>query len=166
METLTINEYNLKDSDINEYSNKVRAILLIDDKILVSHYGGVVLLPGGSIDNSESDKEAIIRELKEETGIMYNIDELKEFICINYYQYNYPTREGKTINRLSNTKYYIGKYKGFDLDNVNRTEKEIIDNFTLELVKLDELLNKTLSDNPRKEFFDRENYEIVKRLEI
>lgn len=30
--------------------NKVRAILLSDNKILVSHYGGVVLLPGGSID--------------------------------------------------------------------------------------------------------------------
>ena len=55
MKTIVINDNNLKESDIQIFGNKVRAILLSENKILVSRYGGVILLPGGSIDKGESD---------------------------------------------------------------------------------------------------------------
>ena len=166
METIVINDENLRDEEIQKFGCKVRAILLARNKILVSHYGGVILLPGGSIDEGETPTDALIRELKEETGILYEKDNLKEFLTLRYYQANYPTRSNEIINRLMETKFYYGNYMGIDLNNVNRTEKEIKDSFHLELMDLDvfnSLLN-TESDNLRKKYFDRENKEVVRAL--
>ena len=47
MENIIINDSNLNNNEIQKNGNKVRAVLLSDNKILVSHYGGVILLPGG-----------------------------------------------------------------------------------------------------------------------
>lgn len=166
MKTIIINDANLHDDDIQKFGNKVRAVLLSDNKILISHYGGVVLLPGGSIDKGEASDDAIIRELKEETGIVYDIDSLKELLLLEYYQPNYPTRRDEVINRLIRTRFYIAQYRGIDLKSINRTENEVKDNFHLDLIELDEfasLINES-SDNSRKKFFDRENQEVLKVL--
>ena len=166
MKTIIINETKLHDDDIQKFGNKVRAILLSDNKILVSHYGGVILLPGGSIDKGETVDVAIIRELKEETGIVYDIDSLKELLLLEYYQPNYPTRRDEAINRLIRTRFYLAQYRGIDLKSINRTENEVKDNFHLDLIELDEfasLINES-SDNPRKKYFDRENQEALKVL--
>ena len=87
---------------------------------------------------------------------------------MKYYQSNYHTREGISINRLITTFYYLGNYKGINLDNVRRTEKEKKDNFQLELLSVDELMQllNTPSDNPRKEYFDRELVEVIKTLKL
>lgn len=166
METVIINDTNLHDKDIQKFRNKVRVILLFQDQLLVSHYGGVILLPGGGVDKGETEDEAIIRELKEETGIVYDINMLEKILLIDYYQPNYPTRKDEVINRLIRTSFYLGHYKGINLDNINRTENEVKDNFNLELMKIDEFVKSVyeLSDNPRKSFFDRENQEVIKLL--
>ncbi len=164
IKTTIINSTNLHTDDIQDFGNKVRAVLLSNNKILVSHYGGVILLPGGSIDKDETADDAIIRELKEETGIVYDINSLKEFLFLEHYQPNYPTRRDEVINRLIKTKFYFGQYRGIDLKSIDRTEREERDNFHLDLIELDEftsLINET-SDNPRKKYFDRENQEVVK----
>ena len=164
METIIINDTNLQNRDIHKVGNKVRAVLLRDKNILISHYGGVVLLPGGSIDKNETKEEAIIRELEEETGILYNMDELEELLTIRYYQPNYPTRDNTVINRLMITSYYLANYKGIDLNNLKRTDKEIKGNFNLELIPVEDLLRQESSDNPRREYFDRELREVAKVL--
>lgn len=163
MNSIIINDNNLKEEDIQAYGNKARAILLSDDKVLVSNYGGVILLPGGSIDKNETPDDAIIRELKEETGIVYDLNQLEKVLTIKYYQHDYPTRNNEIINRLMITQYYLGKYKGINLDNTRMTKKEIKDNFHLELIDIDKLLiQSNVTTNPRKEYFDRENQEVIK----
>ena len=166
METIVINGNGLNDSNINKFGNKVRAILLLENKILVSYYGGVILLPGGSIDKGETPDEAIIRELKEETGIDYDIHSLNKILTIKYCQPNYPTRNDEVINRLIVTQYYLGQFKGIDITNSKRTESEIKDDFYLQLIELDDLLKNTneSSKNPRRKYFERENQEVVKVL--
>ena len=166
MENIIINDSNLNNNEIQKNGNKVRAVLLSDNKILVSHYGGVILLPGGSIDKGETADDAIIRELKEETGIVYDANNLKELLLLEYYQLNYPTRRDEVINRLIRTKFYFGQYRGIDLKSINRTENEVKDNFHLDLIDLDEfasLINES-SKNSRKKYFDRENQEVIKVL--
>ena len=163
MDKIIINDANIDIKDIKIYEKKVRAILLKDDKILVSHYGGINLLPGGKIDALETDDEALIRELKEETGIVYDINKLKKICLIKHYQYHYPTRNNDICNRLIDTLYYIGEYKGIDLANTKRTINEINGNFSLELIDIDDVL-KNESNNPRKIYFDRENEEVIKVL--
>ena len=166
MGNIIINDSNLNNNEIQKNGNKVRAVLLSDNKILVSHYGGVILLPGGSIDKGETADDAIIRELKEETGIAYDANNLKELLLLEYYQPNYPTRRDEVINRLIRTKFYFGQYRGIDLKSINRTENEVKDNFHLDLIDLDEfasLINES-SENPRKKYFDRENQEVIRVL--
>ena len=164
MQEIIINDTNLSDRDIQKVGNKVRAVLIRDNNLLISHYGGVVLLPGGSIDKNETKEDAIIRELEEETGITYNIDELEELLTIKYYQPNYPTRDNTVINRLMITSYYLANYKGINLNNIRRTDKEIQGNFNLELIPIEDLLKGEVSDNPRREYFDRELREVSKVL--
>ena len=168
MKTITINENGLLDNQIDKRNSKSRAILVDNNKILIADYGGVMLLPGGSIDKGESETQAILRELKEETGIIYEIQDLKKIMILKYYQSNYPTRDGENINRLITTYYYFGKFKGIDLTSIQRTEKEKKDNFSLELLEFDELLRRLndASDNPRKQYFDREIKEVLKTYRI
>jgi 8-oxo-dGTP pyrophosphatase MutT (NUDIX family) len=56
--------------DKRNYSNmKMKARVLLENsrgEIVVSSYGGIYLLPGGSIDDGENPNTAILREIKEE----------------------------------------------------------------------------------------------------
>ena len=166
MESIIINDDELKDQDIKMISNKVRGILVENNKLLVANYGGVYLLPGGTIEYGESRERAIIRELKEETGVSYRGIDLKNILSLIYYQKDYPIKRNKPINRLLITDYYIAEYKGYDLLNTNRTSKEIRDGFNLKLIDYDEIDNliNEVSNNPRKVFFDRELKEVSKVL--
>lgn len=163
MEKIIINEDNLKENEIDKTSVKVRALLVLKKQILVSNYGGVVLLPGGKVDKGESNKQGLIRELHEETGVIYNENELNDLFLLEYYQPNYPTRGNEVLNRLCKTYFYYGTFKGIDDTNKEMTEKEKKDNFSLELVDID-TINGNLCDasNPRSEFFDREINEAIK----
>lgn len=175
---LTINEENLKNSDIQEFSTKVRALLFDEnDKILIANYGNIILLPGGKVDDGELIITAIIRELNEELGQNYNRDELDFFVKLNYYQSNYPKRNGTFQNRLIETYYFIGQYKNIKKDLQKLTENEKKDKFLLELISLEDLENKIINnhtDNPRNTYFQNELLTIlsmykkanIKKLEL
>ena len=47
-------------------------LLLLRRANYIRKFGGKWCFPGGNIDNNETSKDAIIRELKEETGIIIN----------------------------------------------------------------------------------------------
>ena len=165
MRKIIINENNLNNLDIDKINTKVRAVLIKNNDILVANYGGVLLLPGGTIDKGETDKEAIIRELKEETGIIYN--NLEEFFQLEYYQYQYPTRKNEIINRLLITKFFYGTFEEIDEINRKLTDKEIRDGFELKFVNIDKVLENlpTVEDNPRSDFFNRELTEVIKEYQ-
>ena len=179
---LIINDDNLKNIDIDEFSIKVRAILVDENnQILIANYGNIILLPGGKVDEKESIYFAISRELREELGCEYSEEELKFLGTINYYQKDYPKINGILKNRLVKTYYFIGKYKDVKKDTQKLTEKEQKGNFKLELVSLDSLENIILSNknnNPRNIYFQKEllsimelykcinEDEIVKKIEL
>lgn len=156
----TINENNLQLNEIQEFSSKSRAILLSsDNKILLANYGGIFLLPGGKVDNLESPKEAIIRELKEETGIGYMECELNYMACLKYYQKDYPKRDSSFCNRLLKTYYFTGKLKKINLDSQKLTDKEREGNFHFALFDLEHIEQIVLnnnSNNPRNIYFQKE----------
>lgn len=165
MINIIINDDDLLDTEIEKTSIKVRSILVSSRKILIANYGGVYLLPGGSVDNKEDCDTAIVRELKEETGIKYDYKDLKKVCLLKHYQRDYPTRSNKKLNRLVFTHYYLGKYKGINLNKIQRTEKEIQDGFKLELLDCDEIMQYIClnnSKNKRKKYFDKELIEILK----
>ena len=161
---IVINDDNLKLEEVNEINNKVRSLLIDEDNnILVANYYGIYLLPGGSMDKEESKETALIRELKEETGTNYSIDEFTYLCTINYYQKNYPKRNGKFKNRLLTTHYYVGKYKGLSMQSL--TESEKTGNFKLELIpldKLEEIITNNKNNNPRNIYFIKELITVLK----
>ena len=166
MKIIKINDSKMSDTEIEKVKRKARAFLIQDDKVLVANYGGVWLLPGGSIEPDETKDEAIIRELKEETGIAYDLSELENVLTINFFEKDYPITSKMNINRLLVTDYYFGYYKGLDIFNTKRSNSEKKSNFSLKLVTYEELeaLINEPNDNPRKEFFDRELKEVLSYL--
>ena len=157
---LVINDDNLQLNEVQEFNSKARAILIDENnRILIANYGNIILLPGGKVDEGETLSEAIIRELSEELGQNYNSSELEFFVTLNYYQKSYPKRDGTFQNRLVQTHFYIGSYKGIKNDSRKLTEKEHKGNFRLELVSLEDLENmilKNVNDNPRNIYFQKE----------
>ena len=147
----------------DEIKMKSRAIITDNEgKILIGNYGGVYLLPGGSIDDGENPNDTIIRELREETGLEFQ--ELEPFAKIRYFQNRYPTREGRTINRLLITYYYIGREKDAIKHDRKLTEKEIKDGFELKYYSVEEIgrmLEQNQTENPRNEYFNTEIKTII-----
>ena len=168
MELFEINENNMTDNDVKVIQNKARALLVRDNSFLICNYAGVYMLPGGSVDNGESYDVAILRELREEIGIEYKIQELERLILIKYYQKNYPNRDGGTKDRIMQTLYYFGPYRGIDLSKSHRTEKEKKDKFEFSLVSFDDLnhILDTDTGNPRKPYFDRELSKAVNEYKL
>ena len=86
MSNIVINDGNLDYNDLEDFKYKVRAFLVDDNNnVLIANYGHVFLLPGGSIDINENAEDAIVRELQEETGMIYQKEELDYLITIDYY---------------------------------------------------------------------------------
>lgn len=163
--SIKINDDNLQISDIEETNIKARALLINDNnELLVANYGGIYLLPGGKLDHNENTVEALTRELKEETGIIYDEKELKYLCTIDYYQKNYPKRNNTIKNRLIKTYYYIGKTKDATQGNQELTEKEIKGNFKLEYISLNQIekiIIKSNTSNPRSIYFQKELLKVI-----
>ena len=168
MKEIIINDDNLKVDEIEKVKKKARAVLIKDNKILVGVYADVVMLPGGGAEKDEDTDNTLIRELEEETGIKYDINDFEKAFNIIHYQKNYPTRSGKNVNRLVSTYYYIGKFKGIDPDKFNLTDEEAAVDFKIDFFTKEELLNRLYKDslNPRKPYFDREMEELLNIIEM
>ena len=157
--SLLINDDNLDISEVQEFSTKIRALILADNQILIANYGNVLLLPGGSIDENETVIEALIRELQEEIGQQYTPEELTPLTTLDFFQKDYPKRDGTTQNRLVRTYYYIGKFKKISPFKQQLTEKETRDNFHLNFIPIDELeqlIQNNDNTNPRNKYFKQE----------
>ena len=158
MKEIIINDNNLTDNEVDVTKLKVRALLSFGNKLLVCNYSGVLMFPGGKLDPNEEVLDALLRELNEETGISYDKDSFKEFLLIDYYQKDYPTREEDVVNRLVKTYYYTGKYNGIDENNMHISKSEIEGNLKLELLSIDDIKDKLKDhvDNPRNDYFVKE----------
>lgn len=163
MKTIIINDENVNEK-FTKKKLKSRAVLVnSSNEILVANYGGVLLLPGGSIDRKETPDETIHRELKEEIGVDMKTEQLKPFVKVRYFQPNYPERNGNTINRLAVTYYYLGHINSISEER-ELTENEKKDGFTVGFYSINqilEMLNSKKGDNPRRLYFDRELQAVI-----
>lgn len=162
MKTIINNFNNLKESDIDIITNKVRAIIIDDfNNVIITKYADMYMLPGGKIDKDENEKDALIRELKEELGIKFNGSELIPLVTFKNYMKDYPLidKDG-TVNKLNNTIYYvIRSNKKTNKNSTTLTERESKNNFNIYNLKLDDLINIVSnyeSKNERNIYFKKE----------
>ena len=135
--------------EYQKVKDKVRAVILNNDgRALLVKYAGLYMLPGGKIDENETEKEALRREILEETGIDIFIDtdieNEKPFLQIETYNQNY-------YDRKADKKIKIEKQR---LSESEKQKNLIVEFENLSVIEYKVQNNKT--DNFRKEIFDRE----------
>ena len=145
--------------EYQKVKDKVRAVILNNDgRALLVKYAGLYMLPGGKIDENETEKEALRREILEETGIDIFIDtdieNEKPFLQIETYNQNYYDRKVRKTSFYAlktNQKIKIEKQR---LSESEKQKNLIVEFENLSVIEYKVQNNKT--DNFRKEIFDRE----------
>ncbi len=145
MKKIIYNEDNLKYNEINNVIKRAKAIIINSkNEILLAYSHKNYFFVGGHVEKNETDKECLIREICEETGILLNDIKLNLFFVVEYLCKNYPEETNNT-NYITN--YYI---LNFDLiPDLNKTllskdEKE--GNFELKWIPKSKIL-KVLNDS-------------------
>lgn len=162
MREVDFNEDGLLIDEIDKVVNKVRGIVINSNtgKILLVRYVGLYMLPGGSIDDEEGEKDSIKREILEESGIEIEDSQINPFLIINSFDKNYFDRKSGTINRLTRTTFFeIYTDKDIDDEKKNLTESEKTKGHVINYVDLDDvpqIVEDNVTDNSKRKHFDRE----------
>lgn len=164
MKEITINNNNQTQEEFQKKQIKSRALLTnTKGEILIAKYGDVFLLPGGGVEDGETPEITICRELREEVGVEFELEQLQPFAKIRYFQPGYPNRNGSREDRILVTYYYIGEIEKISAERC-LTDKEIRDGFDVQFYSLEqisEIIKNSNSKNPRREYFNKELIEII-----
>ena len=133
------------EEDINDFEFEKSVIrvkaLLVNDKnqILLGYANGAYQFPGGHVKEGETLQEGLKRELKEETGMDINTDELEPFLKLEYAY--------KNDSRKSEIYYYlINSDLNYDLKETDYDVRELISLYKLRIIDLKDV-EKELADN-------------------
>jgi ADP-ribose pyrophosphatase len=166
MKEIIHNKNNLTEEDITERVYRARGVIINSkNEILLGVYHNTYQFPGGHLEEGETLEDTLRREIQEETGIVIEYKKYKPFYTIKHYSKDYPS-EG--INRYTELNYYeILTDDKFDTGNMDLSENERLNNYTLKYVNLDnfeEFLNETINDNSKNKIVYGEMKDIVKEL--
>lgn len=144
MKEIIYNEDNLRDEEIDEWVKRAKLLVVNSkDELLLAHTDDSYYLLGGHVDGDESDNECLIREIREEAGILYDPKVREPFVSIKYYCKNYP-QESFNKGYISNY-YVVYDDMEFNSDNVDLTEGEKEGNFRLVYIHKDNVLEEVMS---------------------
>lgn len=146
--------YNLDYNKINREAS--RAIIIKDNKIAMvkSLKEGFYKFPGGGIEKGESQVDALIREVLEETGLSVEVESIKE------YGYTLENRKSDIFEKCifsQKSYYYFVSVKDYLLEQrLTEDEREL--DFVLEWIDLKEvyLANSKIEINKNNRFIERE----------
>lgn len=155
MKIVVYNNDNLNESNIDEIVIRTKGLIINDKKeILLGHSDNTYQFPGGHLEQGETLETCIIREIREETGIDIEKEDLTLFYKIIHYTKNYHNT-GK--NRKNEIYYYtINTTKEPNIYKMKLDEHEIKDNYILKRIPL-ECIEKILTDS----ILDKPNNKII-----
>lgn len=167
MKEIILNADKLREEEIKIHKRKVRA-LIIDDQNMITlcKYYDVFMLPGGKIEDFESEQEALLRELKEELGISFDLKDLTQLLKIIHFEKDYPIRNSnKTIDRCCETNYYL--IKSNKKMNINKRSLTIDEEKYLEVMyvpfnRILETISNYEQFNQRNKYFSMELLLVLK----
>ncbi len=149
MKIKVFNSSKLKNEEITDRVVRVKAIIMNSNKeFLLGEAFGTVQFPGGHTEDGETLKEALKREVKEETGILLK-EEYEPFFAIKHYLKDFPVIGN---NRSIEIYYYkIFSDEKVHLNKTNFDDQERSGEFHLFYVpqkKIKKVLKKSIPDNP------------------
>lgn len=166
MKMIFINDNNLEIDDLDYEVIRVKGVIINNNnEVLVAHNNNTYQLIGGHVEDGEDMEEALLREVKEETGI--NVDSVSgPFMQIMTYAKNYFNSGKNVCNKI-----YYYRIVSNDLPNLletNYDELESQTDFGLFYVKLEDfkrflrdgIKDKTIDENIGRELllvFDEYN---------
>lgn len=139
------NKNNIGEEEINNVITRVKALIITsDNKILLGHSHCEYQFPGGHVENDEALLPALKRELEEETGLIFDTDNLAPFAVLKKYFKDYPSEK---VNTKLLIYYYVIKDDRVPiLKNTDYTLEELDGNFSLRYVPLD-IVKCVINDN-------------------
>lgn len=162
MKTIIFNDDNLRENEIEDTVLKARAIIINDNnEVLLSKCAGFYLFPGGKLHKNESAEEGLMREIREETGIVLHNTLSEPFLRIKHMIKHYPKRGQNNIfgSRQNITDYYLIKTnKDIDISQIRLTQHEKNAEFQTirtKFRKIPELIN-NIGDDIRSKCFSKE----------
>lgn len=165
MKVKLFNYKKLKENEINDKVIRVKALIINSKKeILMARAFGTFQFPGGHIEPNESLSEALIREIKEETGIILK-GEYDPKYAIKYYLKDFPVRGN---NRSIEIYYFcIFTNERYNLNNINLDDQERKGDFKLEYInlkKLKQILKRNKKVVPINKIVNREIMLAIKNI--
>ena len=152
MKEIIYNYELLEEKEINNIVQRVKALIInSNDEILLGYADKTYQFVGGHVEVGEELMPALMREVKEESGIILNNLDLKPFFRVKYYNRNYPS-EG--LNTLTINNYYVIRTDLKPNNDVKcLTDYEKKWNYTTKYLPKDkalEILRSSLSDAKKK----------------
>ena len=137
MKKIVINDNDLDNDSMEMEVIRVKGLLINSKgKILLAHNNNTYQFPGGHKEDDESCEECILREIKEETGII--VDEVNEpFLCIETFDNNYFDTGKKVLNKIYYYRFITDQEP--DLSKTHYDELELSTDFNLFYVNFDSL---------------------------
>lgn len=146
------NNHNLTLKDITKTIRRAKVIIENNKgEILLCHLNNNYFLVGGHVENDETDENTLIREVKEETGVVIDFENLYPVANVSYISKDYP--EKNMISYTSSNYYYVKFDLIPDETNMNLTQDELFGNFQLIYISKTDIidfLEKSLETCTRK----------------
>lgn len=145
MKKVFYNDDNLKKEEIDETVTRVKGLIINDkDEIILVYSNKSYQFPGGHLEKGEEILDCLYREVREETGIVFDTEETKLIKKATYYTKNY---RNTNKNRENIIYYYlIRSNKKINLNNIDLDEWEKTDEFKVNFISLNKVKDLLMGD--------------------
>lgn len=141
---ILVNHKNLIPDETWQIFRKVRAVIENEEGMFVlSSEAGKYIFPGGKCNDGEDNLTAIKREIEEETGIVFSVQDFEEVLELETFYddaIDYKTNLVRPRHTIT-TYYYVKTNQKINVKNMNLTEGEIKEKFKIFFVDKETLFN-------------------------
>jgi len=132
-----INPFSLTYDDIDKKVTRVKVLIFnSENKILLCNVSGKYTFIGGHVEENETITKTLIRELREETGIVLNKQDFNSFVKIEKWNKNHFNTGKNCLSEI----YYYSLYTDYTIDKekMSLDDSEKRKNFFLKYMDINE----------------------------